>query len=108
MVSKKELFGRIKTLEEKLNSLSNEIATNGVVNDIVELKKQVFPVKSNSLTATKCIWDFWWDNTKPVVLSDKVDALIDYLGVNITTQKESEKVVVNKIKVPKKTKKGKK
>jgi len=108
MVKKKELERRIEGLYSDFSKLSKELATNGVVSDIVKLKEQVLPKKMPSSILIPSLYEYWFGgSTAKITLIEKVDAIIEYLGIKINVENKSEKVVVNKIKVPKKTKKGK-
>lgn len=99
------LATRVAVLEDKLH----ELDTNGVATAINKLNKEVFEKTKPTGDYYKLIWGKMWGETIPqeATLSAKVDAIIDYLKLEIKV--EPERVTQTPAKVSaKKTKKGSK
>lgn len=96
---------RVDRVEKELD----KIQTNGVATAINKLNKEVFEKTKPTGDQYKIIWGKMWGETIPqeATLSAKVDAIIDYLKLEIKV--EPERVTQTPAKISaKKTKKGRK
>ena len=110
--TKEKIKNDIFILRERVDRVEKEldkIQTNGVATAINKLNKEVFEKTKPTGDYYKLIWGKMWGETIPqeATLSAKVDAIIDYLKLEIKVEPERVTQTPAKMSV-KKTKKGSK
>jgi hypothetical protein len=92
-----------KTLQDALEGLRMSIDdkfyklnTNGVVTEIKKLKDEVFKDKRESIMSYVFSNIYGTKDYKPT-LKSKVDAIIQYLGIDVSVNEKVEEVVAKKV-----------
>lgn len=99
------LFDRVGNLESEMDKL----ATNGVATAINKLNQEVFKKVKEADSAFRWASCYLTGEPSPkeAILAAKVDAIIEYLGIEVSVEPERVETLPAKVKA-KKTKKGRK
>lgn len=92
----KTLRGALEGLRMSMDDKFRELNTNGVVTEINKLKNEVFEDKKQSTTYAMLSYLYGTNHYNPT-LKSKVDAIIKYLGIDVSLNEKVEEVVAKKI-----------
>lgn len=92
----KTLRDALEGLRMSMDDKFRKLNTNGVVTEINKLKDEVFEDKRESVMSYLFSNIYGPNNYKPT-LKSKVDAIIQYLGIDVSVNEKVEEVVAKKV-----------